>query len=360
MAGPAWGFQNVALNLDPFTELQDGRLVCLATDGTKQSLFVISSDGLAASVSLPLPNAVVLGQNALVGDYTTLISDSRSLWVGGYYNNGYYNEYGVAIVSSRSSFLMRIDTNNFGKVSETEFGSWGVYVLAPRAQGGCFVATDAGVAAVSTNGTAEWSYGGGGPLPLFPCRDGGLLVSGGAGFQAPSYGGSDIWLRRIDGGGHRLWDRSFGGVGYEILGSIQQTADGGFLVAGWTQGSQVSGNKGVDGDGVWLLKLNAQGFKESESVITPSPFDTLRPCPPTALIPTSFGFRAFANSWILDLAVRRVIDISATPNTGKALKLDFSYDLMNWTNIVSRFSSTVSLQDDMEVGPKFYRSVEVP
>jgi hypothetical protein len=48
------------------------------------------------------------------------------------------------------------------------------------------------------------------------------------------------------------------------------------------------------------------------------------------------------------------------PNIGKALKLDFSHDLVNWTNIVSRFSSTVSLQDDMEVGPKFYRSVEVP
>jgi hypothetical protein len=305
---------------------------------------------------LPLPNAVVLGQSAL-WDYTTLISDSQSLLVGGFYHyNGSADE---------SSFLMRIDPNNFGNVSETDLGSWRVDVLAPRAQGGCFVAatSDNGfggnaVVSVSTNGTVEWVYGGGAP-PLFPCRDGGLLVGGGSGFQTPSYGGSDILLRRIDGGGHRLWDRSFGGVGNETLGCVQQTADGGFLVAGWTERSQVSGNKGVDGDGIWLLKLNAQGFKESESVITPSRFYPDSPRTPTVLIPTSFGYRAFGNEWMLDVAVRRVIDISATA-TGKALKLDFSYDLVNWTNIVSRFSSTVSLQDDMEVGPKFYRSLEVP
>ena len=44
-------------------------------------------------------------------------------------------------------------------------------------------------------------------------------------------GGRDIWVIRIDGNGDMVWETSVGTTGDEDASSIQQTADGGFLLA---------------------------------------------------------------------------------------------------------------------------------
>ena len=239
------------------------------------------------------------------------------------------------------------------------------------------------VVAVSTNGSILWqhSISSGGNVgtsgndslgAVVVCGDGGVLLgfssygTTGGDRSAPSYGLDDIWLVKLDNSGNKVWDRSFGGAGQESLGfdsaspvrcklgNTRQTEDGGFLIAGWTLGSQVSGNKTVDGDGVWLLKLDSGGFKESESVIESYGFDDQ-----TALLPAPEGYHVAVASWIVDLTVRRVIDLTATA-TGEAFRLDYSYDLLNWTNIVSRYNGSISLEEDMEAGRKFYRCAEVP
>ncbi len=73
--------------------------------------------------------------------------------------------------------------------------------------------------------------------------DGGYVVAGGWG---------DFWLVKTDGAGNVEWNKSYGGAGSETAYSVQQTSDGGYIAAGDT----TSFGLGRDGypDG-WLVKI---------------------------------------------------------------------------------------------------------
>lgn len=49
------------------------------------------------------------------------------------------------------------------------------------------------------------------------------------------------------------WDKTFGGIKDDSAGSIQQTTDGGYIVAGRTE------SKGVGGLDAWIFKLDQNG-----------------------------------------------------------------------------------------------------
>jgi type 1 glutamine amidotransferase len=55
------------------------------------------------------------------------------------------------------------------------------------------------------------------------------------------------------------WQKTLGGTGWDTGSSIQQTADGGYIVAGLTSSNDgdVSGNKGFTD--FWVVKLNSLG-----------------------------------------------------------------------------------------------------
>ncbi|MCP1298066.1 T9SS type A sorting domain-containing protein [Chryseobacterium sp. S0630] len=46
------------------------------------------------------------------------------------------------------------------------------------------------------------------------------------------YGGSDYWIIKLDSYGNLQWQKSLGGTGFDTANSIQQTFDGGYIVAG--------------------------------------------------------------------------------------------------------------------------------
>jgi hypothetical protein len=78
--------------------------------------------------------------------------------------------------------------------------------------------------------------------------DGGYVVVGWAAF------GCDIWVLKLDADGTIAWQKAYIGVGTEKAYAIQQTLDGGYVVAGDTY----SFGDGFHAD-VWILKLNADG-----------------------------------------------------------------------------------------------------
>ncbi len=82
------------------------------------------------------------------------------------------------------------------------------------------------------------------------------------------YGVEDYWVVKIDSLGNKEWDRDFGGTESDILYSLLQTSDGGFVLAG-RSGSDVSGNKTQSlwgGYDFWIVKINALGIKEWDKI----------------------------------------------------------------------------------------------
>ena len=62
--------------------------------------------------------------------------------------------------------------------------------------------------------------------------DGGYIV---AGYRTPLFDliGSDVWVLKLDANGNVLWQKTYGGSGDDHANSLYQTPDGG-IVGGYT------------------------------------------------------------------------------------------------------------------------------
>lgn len=82
--------------------------------------------------------------------------------------------------------------------------------------------------------------------------------------SAPNKGFYDYWLVRIDASGNKIWDRTFGGNNYDVLNSMTLLPDGHVLLCGSSLSSQ-SYDKSQLSRGsydAWVVKMDAsQGTK---------------------------------------------------------------------------------------------------
>jgi len=123
-----------------------------------------------------------------------------------------------------------------------------------------------------------WDYRFGGSdydniTSLQKTMDGGLILGGwspsgiGGDKSQPSQGNWDYWIVKTDSLGNKQWDKNFGGSDQEMLFTVQQTSDSGFILGGYS-GSGISGDKtqpvwGPAGDrDFWIVKTDALGIKQ--------------------------------------------------------------------------------------------------
>jgi hypothetical protein len=77
--------------------------------------------------------------------------------------------------------------------------------------------------------------------------DGGIIVAGYT--ESQGRGEQDLWLLKVDLDGEKVWEKTFGGTGFDLGRSIVPTKDGGWAMTGWTEST------GSGGEDLWLLKV---------------------------------------------------------------------------------------------------------
>ncbi len=115
------------------------------------------------------------------------------------------------------------------------------------------------------------TYGGTGAdvgYAVLQVDDGGFVIAG----QTRSFGSgqSDIYLIRTNADGDTLWTRTYGGDSTELGGTLIQASDGGFVIGGWTRSCDTTKSSDAyliktnsDGDTIWT---KTYGWNKLESI----------------------------------------------------------------------------------------------
>ena len=150
--------------------------------------------------------------------------------------------------------------------------------------------------------------------------------------SSPNFGNADFWVVRLDAGGNKLWDQSFGGPADDLPAALAVTTDGGVIIGGRSF-SGIEGNKTSPNYGAcdfWVVKL----APEQPSLSFSDP---------------PFGPRG------VQLSLRGVKNLT--------YEIEWSNDLTNWATFQTNrmTNSVVDIVDEAltDSSQRFYRARQV-
>ncbi len=139
--------------------------------------------------------------------------------------------------------------------------------------GGNYGGFDIWVAKLSSEGEIEWqqNYGGSeddGPYSIAETSDGGYIISGTSQSSdvdvSNNYGGWDYWLLKLSNEGEIEWERNYGGTGDDIFPFLEFTDDGGYLISGISDSDDVDVTNNYGNNDIWIIKITSEGEIEWE------------------------------------------------------------------------------------------------
>jgi hypothetical protein len=194
--------------------------------------------------------------------------DVQQTFDGGYIVVGMTNSFGAG---SFDVYAVKTDSFGTGMWSRVWGGTGGevAYAVVQAADSGYVIAGgtssfgsgDGDVWLIKTNAAGDtlWSktYGGASremATSIGRTAGGGYIMAG----YTQSYGPGtpaqpNVWLILTDGSGNPFWTKTYGRDSLDFANSVQQTLDGGFIIAGQTS------SFGAGSDDVYLIKTNGGG-----------------------------------------------------------------------------------------------------
>jgi hypothetical protein len=121
------------------------------------------------------------------------------------------------------------------------------------------------------------------------------------GFIAAGFiGGNDLWVLKLDSFGETEWQKSFPGIDSDSAVSVQQTSSGGYILAGYTY------SYGAGGPDGWVILLDSSGSTVWQKTLGGSGFDFFNSVRETSgggfiLCGDTNSFSAHNAAWIVRL-----------------------------------------------------------
>jgi len=92
-----------------------------------------------------------------------------------------------------------------------------------------------------------------------------------------SFGEADYWIVKLNSRGNIIFDKTYGGSDLDILTSIQQTNDGGYILGGRSFSNisfeKSENTRGINDDDYWIVKVDFKGNKQFDKTIGGTDFD---------------------------------------------------------------------------------------
>jgi hypothetical protein len=192
--------------------------------------------------------------------------EGYSVWQtsdGGYIITGDTYSYGpggsdVWLIKTNSSGDYQWDTtigtggDDHGRsVQQTSDGG---YIIAGREYSFAIFSWNVWLIKTNSSGDVKWYKTFGGDSADYgesvqQTSDGGYIITGWTSSYSAEY--SDVWLIKTNASGNKEWNKTFSRGWFEKGYSVQQTTDGGYIIAGFSQGA--------DESDVWLIKTSSSG-----------------------------------------------------------------------------------------------------
>ena len=174
-----------------------------------------------------------------------------------FYEDWNYDAWVVKLTSNGSiSWQKTYGADGWEELTSVCETSGGGYIAAGHSDPGG-QSTDLWVVKLDADGTVDWNrvYGGNDGEDTYAgieqTTDGGYILAG----RTESFGAGDLdaWVLKLNANGSVAWQKLLGGEDREQVISIQQTSDGGYIVGARTM-TYGHGDKDV-----WILKLASDG-----------------------------------------------------------------------------------------------------
>jgi hypothetical protein len=304
-----------------------------------------------------------------------LADDNGSFLLSGRSNSPVSGNISVPGFGGHDIWIIKIDSagnkiwdNRFGGSSSTEFCSQiihapGGYIIVGATsspQGGSISDPQIGLGDVwviklDSFGNKVWDrrYGGTGNdrgISIAIAPDGGYWISAStespAGFDIsePSYGLSDYWMLKIDSVGNKLWDKRFGGPGYDFASNFVIMPDSSIFLAGYADvgESVVKTDFGKGMNDYWVVHFKYPDYSVGINEADAGNYLKVFPNPAENVLSFSNSKFEIANITLIDMQGRVIKEMNINNKSGEMDVSNISNGLYLLKIKYSNNTSTIS------------------